>query len=65
MKYYINRKTEKILRDENNYTPYLTARDYEEITKEEYDQKSKELAELFEQEMLEQESNNEDIDEEE
>lgn len=65
MKYYINRETENLLIDENDYTPYLSVRGYEEITKEEYDRKNEELAELFEQEMLEQELNNEDIDEEE
>lgn len=39
MKYYINRKTNKLLRDENEYTAYLADRGYEETTKEEYDQK--------------------------
>ena len=43
MKYYVNRETGNILIDENDYTPYLAARGYEEISKEEYDQKNAEL----------------------
>ena len=49
MKYYYNRTKDLLLVDENNYTPYLTDRGYEGITKEEYDQKLKEkLRELEE-----------------
>ena len=44
MKYYINREKEMLLKDENN-TPYLTARGYEEITKEEFEEKQKEFIE--------------------
>ena len=47
MKYYINRERETLLIDENDYTPYLADRGYEEITKEEYDQKSEEFAEKY------------------
>ena len=49
MKYYYNRIKDLLLVDETNYTPYLTDRGYEEITKEEYDQKIEEkLRELEE-----------------
>lgn len=50
MKYYINKKTGSLLIDENDYTPYLADRGYEEITKEEYDQKNEEMAERFRRE---------------
>ena len=50
MKYYINRKKDILLIDENNYTPYLKDRGYEEITKEEYDRKSKELVKKYNKE---------------
>lgn len=43
MKYYYNEETKALLIDENEYTPYLADRGYEEITKEEYDEKSEEL----------------------
>ena len=48
MKYYINREKNILLIDENEYTSYLADRGYEEITKEEYDQKNKELVESSE-----------------
>ena len=50
MKYYINRKTGRILIDENDYTPYLKMNGYVEISKAEYDAKSAELAEENEDE---------------
>lgn len=48
MKYYYNPSTNLLLIDENDYTPYLADRGYEEVTKEFYDAKSAELAEQFE-----------------
>ena len=51
MKYYVNRETNLLLRDENNYTPYLQDRGYEEITKNEYDElKNLLLAKMQEEE---------------
>ena len=55
MKYYINREKELLLIDVNDYTPYLKDRGYEEITKEEYDIKNKELEEKFKRENQEEE----------
>jgi len=49
MKYYINRKTGHILKDINDYTPYLEDRGYEEITKAEYDILEAKLIENFEE----------------
>ena len=50
MKYYINRKTNVLLIDENEYTPYLAKNGYEEISKKEYDVKSVELVEKYNKE---------------
>lgn len=47
MKYYINREKEILLIDENNFTPYLSDRGYEEISQEEYEAKSIEFAEKY------------------
>ena len=54
MKYYINRETNRLLIDENEYTPYLETNGYEEITKEEYDAKTEELLAEFQQYIEEQ-----------
>ena len=49
MKYYINREKEILLQDNNVYPPHIIMKGFEEITKEEYDQKSEEkLRELEE-----------------
>ena len=37
LKYYINRKEDRLLVDDNEKTPYLKDKGYEEISKEEYD----------------------------
>jgi hypothetical protein len=44
MKYYYNEKTQLLLIDANEYTPYLTDRGYHEVTKEFYDEKTQEIA---------------------
>lgn len=48
MKYYINREKRILLIDENEFTPYLADRGYEEITKDEYERKSEEYIEKIE-----------------
>ena len=50
MKYYYNKETKYLLIDENDYTPYLKDRGYEEITKEEYDRISEEQYEKYKKE---------------
>lgn len=50
MKYYVNRTTGLLLVDENEYTPYLADRGYEEITKAEYDELEQEMIERMEEE---------------
>ena len=55
MKYYINYEKNRTLIDENDYTPYLKDRGYIEVTKEQYDQKNKELRELREKKRKEKE----------
>lgn len=50
MKYYINRETDTLLIDPNEFTPYLADRGYIEITKEEYDAKSEEQLEKYRKE---------------
>lgn len=50
MKYSVNRITGLLLVDENDYTPYLQDRGYEEITKAEYDALEQEMIERMEEE---------------
>lgn len=42
IKYYYNEKTNTLCVDTNSYTSYLVDRGYKEVTKEFYDEKSKE-----------------------
>ena len=53
MKYYVNRTTGLLLVDENEYTPYLADRGYEEITKAEYDELEQEMIERMEEQDIE------------
>lgn len=49
MKYYINKKYDRLLVDPNEHTSYLKDRGYEEITKEEYNRISLEHLERDEE----------------
>lgn len=47
IKYYYNEKTDMLCIDTNLYTPYLAGNGYIEVTKEFYDEKSKEQEERY------------------
>ena len=50
MKYYINRAKNRLLTDSTERTPYLIAKGYEEITKEEYESIEEEQFEQYKKE---------------